>query len=731
MKTGEAKQDLLLLGAGHSHVLVLRRLAMRPMSGVRVTLVSESSHAPYSGMLPGLVAGHYQFEDMHIDLRRYCAQLGVRFIKASVQGLQLEQRRVLLADRPPLGYDILSLNTGSQPELASVPGAREFAVPVKPVAGFSRRWQALQDKLCNASAQGVRIVVVGGGAGSVELALAMRYRLGSAGVQVELVCGRALLESYNAAARRVVYRHLQQQGIALREFTRVEQVESSRLRTEQGQLIDYDELVWCTAASAPGWLRAAGLACDEQGFLLVDSSLRALGQAHIFGAGDVASLQHNAHPKAGVYAVRQAPVLAHNLRVSCLGGELHHYQPQRRFLSLLALGKREAVAERGPLWASGAWVWRWKDHIDRRFMRQFTVLPQMSQDDSGLDPQAGVMHCGGCGAKLPAKLLREVLAEMARRFPSVVASQAFSDDAAQLQQTPGKLLLQSVDSLRELTDDPWLMGRIAALHALSDIYAMGARPHSCLAQITLPYAGVNLQYRDLELLMDGALHEMAAASCQLLGGHSLEGAELSIGFTVNGEVDAARLLAKTGVAAGDHLVLTKALGSGVLFAAHSRGDADGRWIDAALEGMLLGNARAAELAEQFGLRAGTDVTGFGLAGHLLEMLSGQALQACISLAALPLLPGVVESFAAGCASTLAPGNREAVAAELEVSAQVNGAQFEVLFDPQTSGGLLLAVPAAQVAALLASLRAAGYDDAVDIGELRSLPVAAAQLLLQP
>ncbi|MCZ6831834.1 MAG: selenide, water dikinase SelD, partial [Gammaproteobacteria bacterium] len=380
---------------------------------------------------------------------------------------------------------------------------------------------------------------------------------------------------------------------------------------------------------------------------------------------------------------------------------------------------------KGLLWASGAWVWRWKDSIDRKFMARFSALPATMRPADVELPH--VMHCGGCGAKLPAGMLREVLADMALAFPAVVDSSQFNDDAAVVDPQPGTVLIQSVDSLRELIDDPWIMGRVAALHALSDIHAMGARPHSCLAQITLPYASSQLQRRDLALLMHGALTEMERVDCQLIGGHSLEGPELAIGFTVNGELERDRLLHKTAVTVGDRLVLTRPLGTGVLFAALMQGAADGRWIVNAVTSMLMGNAAAAEIAGQFGVRACTDITGFGLAGHLLEMLQGQSLQARLDLSSVPLLPGARELFSRAYASTLEPGNREAVVEELENECTGRDDSLKALFDPQTSGGLLLAVAPGKVSSLIKALQEAGCAQATEIGELLPLPTGAGKL----
>ncbi len=195
------QQDLVFVGGGHAHALVVRMLAMKPIAGLRATLISPASHTPYSGMLPGLVAGHYSFEETHIDLARLCQWAGVRFIEAEVTGLDPQRKTLSLAGRPAVAYDLVSVDIGSQPELDSVPGAREYAVPVKPVAGLWQRWQEMERRLSRHSATAT-LAIVGGGAGSVELALAMAHALAGRSVSIDLFCGATeILQGYNKGAR--------------------------------------------------------------------------------------------------------------------------------------------------------------------------------------------------------------------------------------------------------------------------------------------------------------------------------------------------------------------------------------------------------------------------------------------------------------------------------------------------------------------------------------------------
>ena len=697
---------------------------MRPISGLRITLVSPASHTPYSGMLPGMVAGHYNFAQTHIDLARLCQWAGVRFIAAEVIALDPLKRRLSLQGRPAIDYDVVSIDIGSQPELDSVPGAREHAVPVKPVASLWQRWQGLMQRLEEKPTERRhRIAVVGGGAGSVELALAMSHSLAQRPVDIGLWCGASsILQGYNTGARRAVTAALVRHGVAVTLDARVARVESGRMLLANGRDAQFDELFWCTGAAAAPWVADSGLPVDARGFLSITDSLHSLADDRVFAAGDIATQVNHPRPKAGVYAVRQAPVLAHNLRAALLGNPLQEHRPQHRFLSLVSLGDRQATADRGPFSATGAWVWRWKDSIDRKFMARFEQLPSSMPRGSwgSVEETANAVAqapCGGCGAKIGADPLASVLTELAREFPRHSVAAGVVDDTAPIPGSGGATVVQSLDMLRQLVSDPWLMGRIAANHALSDLYASGARPLSALAAVTLPFASESILQRELKQLLAGALHEFAQANCLLAGGHSMQGPELNVGFAVNGTAMAAdgRLLGKRGLAAGDKLILTKPLGTGVLFAAHMQLLADGRHIAAAIDSMLASNAAAAELALAHGAGACTDITGFGLLGHLLEML-GERSGASLQLGSLPLLPGALEHLRRGIRSSMHVANTGAHSL-VRSAADLDQDLLQILFDPQTSGGLLIAVAAERAAALLDELHGSAYLHAQIIGEV--------------
>lgn len=712
----EIETELVLVGGGHAHALVLRRLGMRPRSErIRITLISPDSHTPYSGMLPGMVAGHYRFEETHIDLARLCEWAGVRFITAAVTGIDPGARRLQVAGRPDVRYDIVSLDIGSQPDLDSVPGAREHAVPVKPVAGLWSRWQAFAEA---PRGQQHRVAVVGGGAGGIELALAMAHVLRNRAVRIQVYGGSQILRGYNARSRAAATRALAAAGVEVCVGVRVAEVRADVLLLDDGTQDPVDTVFWCTAATPARWMADSGLATDERGFLAVRDTLQSLDDPRVFAAGDIATQVRHPRPKAGVFAVRQAPVLAHNLEAACRDPQaprgLRAYKPQRRFLSLVSLGDKVAIADRGFLGATGAWVWRWKDHIDREFMQRFSGLPPRRPMRADQPEDATQPHCGGCGAKLGSDPLRAALASLRQLYPAACAGDADEDVA--VIDTDGPVL-QSIDTLRALVADPFVMGRITAQHALSDLYAAGADPHSALAHVVLPFARPSIQQADLEPLLAGALSEFSQVGCRLLGGHTLQGSELQLGFVVNGRVPAGGRRFKHGGQPGNALILTKPLGTGVLFAAHMQWRADGRDIAAAIRSMQAGNAPASRVARQAGATSATDVTGFGLLGHLAEML-GAGVGADLWLDAVPWLPGAQQAAREGIHSTLWPANRAALAGRLVVDPALAAVpEVELLFDPQTSGGLLFSVPAGAAATCLQALQDSGHQAAC-IGVLR-------------
>jgi selenide,water dikinase len=668
LRSGQAgaeplRAHLVLAGGGHAHALLLRRWLMRPRlrpAHTLITLVSRQSTAQYSGTLPALVAGLMAPEDGAIDLRRLCGLVGVGFLRAEIVGLDSLARELRLEGRPPLRFDRLSLDVGAvtagagpqssvfepvAPEThdpkptasfilggagrRSVGKASAGGLPVKPLEPFLA-WLAIL-------APGSELRIRGGGAAAVELALALRAR----GLGSRLLLRRQELSLGSASANRLGERLLAEAGIPLERIVPPEAPAD----------------LACTGSRAPAWLAAAGLPVEAgTGRVLTGTSLQVLDHPNLYAVGDCGLIATAPRPASGVWAVRAVPVLATNIQRSLEQPErpLRRWRPQRWALQLLGDGGwspqgPRAVAFWGPLaLGPSRWLWRWKHHLDQRFLEGFAALAP---------EQPEAMACRGCAAKLAAAPLEGALARLeamtkaraplppginledgrnarvAGALPGGASAAAPlapppPEDAAVLATAAdGSLLLQSVDGFPALLADPWLNSRLTTLHACGDLWASGAVVESVQALVTLPEAEPALQEELLFQTLAGVRSVLDPLGARLIGGHTLEardGAGLALALTVNGRAEPGGHWPKGPLQEGDALLLCGPLGSGVLFAAAMAGAARPGWIDAALETMQRSQAPLVELLAAHGCHACTDITGFGLLGHLGEMLAAGA-----------------------------------------------------------------------------------------------------------
>lgn len=713
------RRELVLVGGGHAHVQLLRRFAMEPLAGARLTLVLDRAEAVYSGMLPGLVAGDYGAEECEIDVVPLARRARARVILAAATRVDAAARRIELAGRPALAYDLASLDVGSGVRGLEAPGVREHALATRPIREFVDRLDARLARALSEAPDGApRIVVVGGGSAGVELAFTLEARLRLRGVRAQLALatdGAALLLGASARLRRAALAEAARRGIALHVGARVVRVTARALALESGVELACDLAIWATGAAPLAVIAESALPKDADGFVRVRDTLQVERHDALFAVGDCASLASAPWvPKAGVYAVRQGPLLEANLRLALSGEPLRRYRPQRDFLALLNLGERRALGGKWGVATAGPRVWRLKDAIDRRFMRRFQLLgadgaPRPAHPPM---PEDSAMQCGGCAAKVSAPGLAAALASLppAPADARVLLGLAARDDAAALRTPRGDVLLATVDGFRAFSDDAWLVGRVAALNAVSDVYAKGGSPRHALCWVSVPEGGGEAALGEV---LAGVRAELDALGVSLVGGHSTLGPELVVGLAVLGELaDGAAPLTKSGLAPGEALVLTKPLGTGVVLAADMRGLARGAWVAAAHATMLRANARAADVARRYA-RACTDVSGFGLAGHLGEMLVASGLGAVLEASALPALPGARALLARGVRSSYAAQAAEAAPPLLGGDATTHA----LLCDPQTSGGLLFGVPAHRAGEALAALHAAGESEAAVIGTL--------------
>lgn len=362
---------LLLVGAGHAHLEILRRQASRPLPGVDLTLVSVADRHHYSGMVPGFLQGQYEKKEITFDLPGLAARAGGRFVQARAIALDPKAREVHLEGGNALGYDLVSFNVGSRSAGDEEETVRRHAAVVKPIS----RAVDLRRRLAELAGEtrDCRAVVVGGGAAGVEVACAIAAVLDGRRITI-LESSGAILADYSKRFRRRAEAVLAGRGIAIRTGARVERVEPDAVMV-QGERLRSDLTVWLTGAAAWPLFDASGLPVDGKGFLLVDDALRSIADPRVFGAGDcVTPERHPETPKAGVYAVREAPVLWRSLLAALEGGKPPRYEPQRSFLSLLNTGDGKALLRYKGLVAHSRWAWHLKDRIDRRFMARYKPL---------------------------------------------------------------------------------------------------------------------------------------------------------------------------------------------------------------------------------------------------------------------------------------------------------------------------------------------------------------------
>ena len=348
-------KDLVLVGGGHTHAIVLRMWAMNPLSGVCLTLITNLADTPYSGMLPCHISGLYTFEESHIDLRPLTRFANCRLLMDTAIGLDLANQRVQCANHPPVAYDVLSIDTGSTPATLQVPGAAEYATPAKPVPDLLAEWRTLTEQVAQTPDRPVAIGIVGGGVGGVELTLNMQARLQSILQQAGQPLGNLTVHLFHRGAeiatgrnpwtRKHLQKLLMRRGIQLHRRENVVVVEKGQgnsrrrwVRCESGLAVACDRVFWVTNASAPEWIQSSGITRDAAGFILVSDTLQSLSHANVFAAGDIATMANHPRPKAGVFAVRQGKPLAKNLRRYLIGQPLKPFTPQKQFLNIIDTG---------------------------------------------------------------------------------------------------------------------------------------------------------------------------------------------------------------------------------------------------------------------------------------------------------------------------------------------------------------------------------------------------------
>ena len=723
------QKNLILVGGGHAHVQLLRRFAMKPEPNVRIIVVVNRTDAVYSGMVPGYVAGDYKLEELQIDVIPLARRAGASVILAAAVSLDPDQKRIVLCNRPSISYDIVSIDVGSTVKDIDAPGVWKYALATRPISSFVDKLNERIESLPVNS----KISIVGGGAAGVELCLTIKDRVRRNGKEAEiqvLSAEQNILSGYSKTVKKKIHELLIENDITVKTSEHATAVEKDFVITRDGK-IQSNLTIWATGAAPTAFIRATELPKTSSGFLRITSTLQVENHPDIFAVGDCSSLVNFPWvPKAGVYAVRQGPYLERNLRRYFSGRRLIEYKPQRDFLSLLHLGNNRALGTKWGKVFIGNHIFRIKRWIDRRFMSRFQVLDSKGKETGALPSpsQMGMdeMECGGCAAKLGGNELAHALSRLPKPISDEGVVMGVGDDAALVATGNDHEVLLTVDAFRAFQEDSWLVGRVAAVNAVSDIYACGGTPRYALAWIQIPDKN-NLQAEEtLWQTLSGIRNALDPLSVSLVGGHTTRGDDLNVGLAVTGTPHGSGVFKKGGAQPGDKIILTKALGTGVILAADMRGLALGQWIKEATESMVRPNAEASDILRRFGASAVTDVTGFGLAVHLGEMLLASQAGGAVYKQNLPLLSGAQSLILDGVRSTFHSQNHARAASQLRM---LGGDLPPILFDPQTSGGLLAALPQERASSCLAALKESGDRNSTIIGEVVKTPQKGALLYL--
>lgn len=740
-----ASRRILLVGAGHTNLHIVRMWMQRPIEDASLALISPFACATYSGMLPGTLAGLYAPADMEIDLYRLTKSAGVELIVDEAVSLDADRKELRFQDRPAMSYDVASIGVGSIPRQMDRLGTHPGFVPIKPMFTALHRLDEAIERIKN---RPIRIAIIGGGAAGFEVTLCVEHRVRKSGgsAKVTLVDANSeILGGFRNRTIRLAERELRERKIDVRCGGRVTGHNGLDLTFDNGNTLTADVVIWVTGACPPEFLQHVNLPKSEAGFLTVHPTLQSVRDESVFVVGDSAEIEGEVIDRAGVYAVRQGPILWQNLNRHLHAGTLIRYRPQRDFLRLLATGDGRAIAQWKWVSGIGSHWWRLKDRIDSKFMNMhrpsgaMTSRAMMDTPRAANQPQATTvdakkMRCRGCGGKTSARVLHRVLQRLRAEWPTASKSFLQSDDTALL---PVNESLNgvgthavSVDFFPSFLDDPWLTGRIAAIHALSDLWASGVQPTAAVAMVTLPEGTLDRQSELLHQVLNGAVRELIAANTVLVGGHTTNGDELAVGFTVFGNSSgiepaphrvAGRLpFSKSSLRPGQQLILTKAIGTGIILAANEQSLAGSRSVAAAIDMMLQSSQRASMIASKADVSAATDVTGFGLAGHLLEMCQQSSVSVDLHVDALRLIEGTADLIQKGIQSSLYDENKAAVQdflgiAEYPPQRDLPLLKLEAIYDPQTSGGLLLGVDSDKADNVVSKLIAAGYVNAAIIG----------------
>ena len=689
--------DLVLVGGGHSHIMLMMELSKKPIQGNRITLVSNEIDTPYSGMIPGFIEGVYSWRESHIDLYKLSLRLNIRFIHSKVINISSANKEIYLKDRPSLKFDVLSVDSGIESNYKKIKGAEKFCIPVKPISGLANNFL---NKIKNLN----DIAFIGGGAGAVELALAIkkRYIKDKPNLKISIITGiNGLLSSFSNHTRQTSKNVLKEAGIDIIENTEVLEVKQNKVIMSDNNTLKIDKCILSTNAMAPNWLKSSDIKLNENGFIIVNSAFQT-NREFIFAAGDIVDFDNQNLHKAGVFAVRSGKPLAKSIKSYIMTKSGKKYSFNKNYLALIGLSNGYTIGTKYNFSYSSKFNSFLKKYIDQKFINKFNnknskqseyILNIIDKTLSFLNITSNLnfvktnqMQCKGCAAKVPFTALKNTLPK------NITAS---SDDASSIFNYPQ--LFQTIDMINAIITDPYLLGKIAANHSLSDIIAVKSNPIAALMMLQLPFSTVDINSRDLEQVLSGAKEVFDKHNCIINGGHTMIGKDSDpvIGFTVTGESKLKENKNKKSykIKNNDTLVLTEKIGSGIIFSGINNDIIDSYFQKDVITQMINGNFLFGSITEKLNILSMTDITGFGLANHLLNLIKRDKNKTGLTIfpEKIPIFNGVKEAIDKDVKSSLFESNYNSAIKSIIYDRQKKSID-EILYDPQTVGGLAFIIP---------------------------------------
>ncbi len=669
-----------------------------------ITLVNKSSTTIYSGMFPGVVAGKYKIDEILIDLRNLASKAGVSFVMAEIEGIDLKKKKLLLAGRPEIQYSLLSLNIGTKTNLNSkslIEGDKDLAIPIKP---FSESYKFIVDQDIHKDNSFAKpFVIIGGGFAGIEIAFSLRKRW---------------------PRRSIILKVKSRKKLSKNILKKLNDLQIKILHIDSSAL--YPTLI-CTGNKSFDWIKNSGFPIDKNGRILTKKTLQVLNYPELFAVGDCGVIKDHPRPSSGVWAVRSAKPLARNLERISKGLKLKEWKPQSKAIQLLDINYINKQSKAYMSW-SGVMIGpfhflsRLKESIDKKFISRFDLIKNI---DSDMSSEEEIIKCRGCAAKVAFTPLSLALKKL-----DLIES-SMDDSIAIGILNSSKTLIQSVDGFPSLVSDPWLNGRLLAFHSCSDIWACGGSVISAQSVVNLPSLSNDLQQELLFQVLEGINSALVIQGAKLIGGHTLESIKrseepfsLSIegSLTVNGIIDDKKdFWSKRGMKKGDQILISRSLGTGIIFSAFMNGQVKPYILDSVLKEMNKSQHNVVNYINQLTntnpyskvINACTDITGFGLLGHLSEMLdytnsdrlkiSLDPLKIILELDNIPVYDGVIELLNKGFESTLAPSNEiflkhidgdrnlrfELISNNFIYNDSFYNTMLKVLIDPQTCGPLIV------------------------------------------